>query len=47
MMPELESGLTKQLTQKWEAFDELISKVRQELKKNLHAKAEEAIILIQ
>jgi len=47
MSPELESGLTKQLTQKREAFDQLIGKVGQELKKNLHAKAEEAIILIQ
>ena len=46
MSSELESSLTKQLTQKREAFDELIGKVGQELKKNLHTKAEEAIILI-
>jgi len=44
---ELESGLKKQLTENREAFDDLIVKVRQELKKNLHAKAQEAIILIQ
>ncbi len=47
MSSDLELGLSKQLTQKREAFDQLISKVGQELKKNLHAKAEEAIILIQ
>lgn len=44
---ELELNLRKQLTQKREAFDELIGKVGQELKKALHTKAEEAIILIQ
>ena len=47
MNPELEAGLTKQMTQKREAFEELIGKVGQELKKNLYNKAEEAIILIQ
>lgn len=47
MSPEFESSLKKQLTQKQEAFDELIGKVGQEMKKNLHTKAEEAIILIQ
>ncbi len=47
MSSDLESGLRKQLTEKREVFDELIGKVRQELKKNLHTKAEEAIILIQ
>ncbi len=47
MSSELESGLRKQLTQKRETFDELIGQVRQELKKNLYAKAQEAIILIQ
>ena len=47
MSSDLESGLSKQLTQKREAFDQLIGKVGQELKKNLHAKAEEAVILIQ
>jgi len=47
MSSELEASLTKQLTEKREAFDELIGKVRQELKKNLHIKVEEAIILIQ
>ncbi len=47
MSSELESGLKKQLTENREAFDQLISKVGQELKKNLHTKAEEAIILIQ
>ena len=47
MSSELELGLRKQLTQKREAFDELIGKVGQELKKALDAKAEEAVILIQ
>ena len=47
MSSDLESGLSKQLTQKREAFEQLIGKVGQELKQNLHAKAEEAIILIQ
>lgn len=47
MNPELEQGLKEQITQKREAFDELIEKIGQELKKNLHTKAEEAIILIQ
>jgi hypothetical protein len=47
MSSELESGLRKQLTQKRETFDQLIGKIGQELKKNLHAKAQEAIILIQ
>lgn len=47
MNPELEAGLREQMTQKREAFEELIGKVGQELKKNLYNKAEEAIILIQ
>jgi molecular chaperone DnaK (HSP70) len=47
MSSELESGLKKQLTEKQETFDQLIAKVGQELKKNLHTKAEEATILIQ
>jgi len=46
MNPELESGLREQMTQKQEAFEELIGKVGQELKKLAH-KAEEATILIQ
>jgi hypothetical protein len=45
--PELEEVLRKQLTEKREAFDELIAKVEQELKKALNTKAEEAVILIQ
>lgn len=47
MSSELESSLRKQLTEKREAFDQLITKVGQELKQNLHTKAEEATILIQ
>lgn len=47
MRADLEISLSKQLIQKQEAFEQLIGKVGQELKKNLHAKAEEAIILIQ
>jgi len=47
MNPELESSLREKLTQKREAFDELIGKVGQELKRALHTKAEEAIVLIQ
>ena len=47
MQPELESSLTEQLTQKHEAFDELIDLVGQQLKLALHSKAEEAVILIQ
>ena len=47
MNPELESGLREQMIQKREAFEELSGKVGQELKKNLLALAEEAIILIQ
>lgn len=45
--PELEEVLRKQLTENREAFDELIAKVGQELKKALNTKAEEAVILIQ
>jgi len=45
--PELEEVLRKQLTENRQAFDELIGKVGQELKKALNAKAEEAVILIQ
>ena len=45
--PELEEVLRKQLTQNRQAFDELIAKVGQELKKALNTKAEEAVILIQ
>jgi hypothetical protein len=40
-------GIREKMTQKREAFDELIRKVGQQLKKALHTKAEEAIILIQ
>lgn len=47
MNPELESSLRENMTQKRDAFNELIGKVGQELKKVLHNKAEEAIILIQ
>jgi len=47
MHPELEESLREQMTHKQEAFEELIGKVGQELKKALDAKAEEAIILIQ
>jgi len=43
MNPELESGLREQMTQKQEAFEELIGKVGQE--KNLHTKAEEATLI--
>ena len=45
--PELEDVLRKQLTENRQAFDELIVKVGQELKKALNTKAEEAVILIQ
>jgi molecular chaperone DnaK (HSP70) len=45
--PELKEVLRKQLTQNQEAFDELIDKVEQELKKALDTKAQEAVILIQ
>ena len=45
--PELEEVLRKQLTENRQAFDELIEKVGQELKKALNTKAEEAVILIQ
>ncbi|MBW4575179.1 MAG: Hsp70 family protein [Aphanothece sp. CMT-3BRIN-NPC111] len=44
--PELEKVFRKQLTENQEAFDELIEKVGQELKKTLNAKAQEAVILI-
>ncbi|MBE9128001.1 MULTISPECIES: Hsp70 family protein [unclassified Coleofasciculus] len=47
MQPELEKVFREQLTENQEAFDELIEKVGQELKKALNAKAEEAVILIQ
>ena len=47
MHPELEQSLKEQLAAKQETFNELIAKVGQELKKALHAKAEEAIILIR
>ena len=47
MKPELERVFTEQLTKNQEAFDELIGKVGQELKKALNTKAEEAVILIQ
>lgn len=47
MSSELESSLKQKMTQQRDAFDELIEKVGKELKKALHAKAEEAIILIQ
>jgi len=47
MNPELESGLRQKMIEKQQAFDELTRKVGQELKKALHTKAEEAIILIQ
>lgn len=45
--PELKEVLRKQLTANQEAFDELIEKVEQELKKALDTKAQEAVILIQ
>lgn len=45
--PELEKVFRQQLTENREAFDELIGKVGQELKKALNTKAEEAVILIQ
>ncbi|MBD1808376.1 Hsp70 family protein [Microcoleus sp. FACHB-SPT15] len=45
--PEIEEVLRKQLTENREAFDNLIEKVGQELKKALNTKAEEAVILIQ
>lgn len=45
--PELKEVLRKQLTANQEAFDELIDKVEQELKKALDTKAQEAVILIQ
>ncbi|MFE1746334.1 Hsp70 family protein [Coleofasciculus sp. H7-2] len=47
MKPELEKVFRQQLTENQEAFDELIGKVGQELKKALNTKAEEAVILIQ
>lgn len=47
MNPELEQVFREQLTANQEAFDELIGKVGQELKKALNTKAEEAVILIQ
>lgn len=47
MNPDLKSGLREKMTEKREAFDELIVKVGQELKKALNTKVEEAIILIQ
>jgi molecular chaperone DnaK (HSP70) len=47
MYPELEKVFREQLTANQEAFDELIGKVGQELKKALNTKAEEAVILIQ
>ncbi|MBD1923762.1 hypothetical protein H6F77_22230 [Microcoleus sp. FACHB-831] len=45
--PELEKVMKEQLTQNRGAFDELIEKVGQELKKALNNKAQEAVILIQ
>lgn len=45
--PELKEVLRKQLTANQEAFEELIEKVEQELKKALDTKAQEAVILIQ
>lgn len=45
--PELQEVLRRQLTANQEAFDELIEKVEQELKKALDTKAQEAVILIQ
>jgi len=47
MKPDLTNNLRQKMTQKQSAFDELIAKVVQQLKKALYAKAEEAIILIQ
>ena len=47
MNPDLSKNLREKMMQKREAFDELIAKVGLQLKKALHAKAEEAIILIQ
>ncbi len=47
MNPELEKVFRQQLTENQQAFDELIGKVGQELKKALNTKAEEAVILIQ
>jgi molecular chaperone DnaK (HSP70) len=47
MKPELERVFRQQLTENQQAFDELIGKVGQELKKALNTKAEEAVILIQ
>ena len=47
MNPELEANLKEKMTEKRNAFDQLIGKVTQQMKKALHAKAEEAIILIQ
>jgi molecular chaperone DnaK (HSP70) len=47
MKPELERVFREQLTENQQAFDELIGKVGQELKKALNTKAEEAVILIQ
>jgi hypothetical protein len=47
MHSQLESSLREQMIQKRLAFDELTGKVEQEVKQALHAKAQEAIILIQ
>lgn len=47
MLPDLERSFREKMIQRQDAFAELIVKIGQELKKALHAKAEEAIILIQ
>lgn len=47
MNPELESSLREKMAQKREAFDELIEKIEDQVKKALHTKAEEVTILIQ
>jgi molecular chaperone DnaK (HSP70) len=47
MSPDLQQSLGEKMKQKQEYFDQLIVKVGEQLKNSLHAKAEEAIILIQ
>lgn len=47
MKPDLSENLRKKMLENQGAFDDLINKVVQQLKKALYAKAEEAVILIQ
>ncbi|HEY9298613.1 MAG TPA: hypothetical protein VIQ31_20095, partial [Phormidium sp.] len=47
MKPDLSENLRNKMLENQGAFDDLINKVVQQLKKALYAKAEEAVILIQ